>query len=60
VPSSADAIDTTTTSSNPSLSTRICRFRPVIFFPPSYPRLSAISVALTVWLSMLATPGLGS
>src|SRR5512143_1587507 len=35
VPSSADATDTTTTSSNPSVSTMIWRFRPVIFLPPS-------------------------
>jgi hypothetical protein len=28
--------------------------------PPSYPRLSAISVALTVWLSMLPALGDGS
>ncbi len=38
----------------------IWRFRPVIFLPPSYPRPSAISVALTVWLSMLPALGLGS
>jgi len=53
VPSSADATETTTTSSNPSVSTMIWRFRPVIFWPPSEPRPSATSVALTVWLSML-------
>ncbi len=45
---------------NPSVSTMIWRFRPVIFLPPSYPRPSAISVALTVWLSMLPALGLGS
>ena len=31
----------------------------MIFLPPSYPRLSAISVALTVWLSMLPDAGVG-
>jgi hypothetical protein len=60
VPSSADATVTTTTRSRPSSSTMMCRFGPVISSPPSNPRPSAISVALTVWLSMLPTLGLGS
>ncbi len=51
---------TTTAKSNPSESKAMCRFRPLIFLPPSYPRLAAISVALTVWLSMLPALGLGS
>ena len=41
----------------PSVSTAMFRFRPVIFLPPSYPRLPLRSLVLTLWLSMLAALG---
>jgi len=60
VPSSTWAPVTTTAKSSPSVSTTMCRFRPLSRFPPSYPCPPPISVALTVWLSMLPALGVGS
>src|SRR5262245_46997679 len=57
VPSSAAALVTVTARSRPSVSTTRCRFRPLSGLPPSNPCGPPISVALTVWLSML--PALG-
>jgi len=37
----------------------MCRLRPVIFFPPSYPRHSPPSAVRTDWLSMIAADGVG-
>ena len=60
VPSSAEAAVAVTTSSRPSVSTTICRFRPAMSLPPSKPCGPPTSVALTVWLSMLPAEGVGS
>ena len=49
---------TVTARSRPSVSTTMCRFRPLSRLPPSYPCGPPISVALTVWLSMLPAWGL--
>lgn len=51
---------TTTVSSSPSVSTRMCRLRPLTFLPPSYPWGPPCSVVLTDWLSMMAALGSGS
>ncbi len=48
------AVCTRTTIGLPSTSTAICRFRPLIFFPASYPEGPPLSVVFTDWLSMIA------
>jgi hypothetical protein len=57
--SPTDAAVTTRASSQPSTSTAACRPRPVIFFPPWYPRLAAgtISAHLTIWESTMHAVG---
>src|SRR4051794_32867795 len=60
VPSSAAALVTVTARSRPSVSTTMCPLRPLRSLPPSKPRGPPISVALTVWLSMLPALGVGS
>ena len=55
--SSTLAAVTTTASSNPSVSTTICRLRPRTFLPPSVPTSSPPPAVLTDWLSMQATRG---
>src|SRR5712691_293216 len=52
---------TTTHSSSPITSTAMCLFRPSIFFPASYRRLSlpTVSAPLTDWESMTAAVGAG-
>src|SRR5262245_15024397 len=56
-PSSALAAVTTTASSRPSVSTAMCRLRPLTFLCTSTPRCSPPSLVATDWLSML--PALG-
>ena len=51
---------TTTASTNPMVSTAMCRLRPVTFLAPSYPRAPPTSVALTDWLSTTAMRGAAS
>jgi hypothetical protein len=51
---------TTTALTNPVLSTSKCRFLPLIFLPPSNPRMPPFSVVLAVWESITAALGVGS
>src|ERR687886_15653 len=49
-----DAAVTTTTNNNPSVSTAMCRLRPLTFLSPSNPTSPPTSVVFTLWLSPIA------
>jgi hypothetical protein len=52
---------TATASNSPLVSTAMCRLRPLVFLPASYPRLDrgTVSEPCTDWESMIAADGSG-